>query len=284
MTAATMQGFATTNKAPITLSVIGHILLLIALSSSVVFMPDAPVPQLAIQAIIVDESKARRSAAAEAEQQEAVRRERAEAARLEQQRDAERRREEQKREQQLQAQQQQEQQRQAELKAQQQKAERAAAERRAADERRRQEAEAAAKKEAARKAAEAAQAQARAAEQREQARREAELAAMLAAEEELAAARSSGAMNRYVTLIAQKVERKWVQPASAVAGVECQVSVQQLPNGEVISARVTQCNGDELVRRSVETAVLAASPLPLPDDRLLFDRNLRFTFRPRVGN
>ena len=75
-----------------------------------------------------------------------------------------------------------------------------------------------------------------------------------------------------------------MQPASAVPGVECQVSVQQLPNGEVISARVTQCNGDELVRRSVENAVLAASPLPLPDDRVLFDRNLRFTFRPRIGN
>lgn len=292
-----MQGFATssffaTHRAPIAVSVIGHVALLAALSTSLVFMPSQPLQQLAIEAVVIDEGKMRRAAEAEQQKQaEAQRQEREqerqqqlEIQRREQEADAARRQEQQRREAEIEQQRKAAEAQAAERRAAEQRVaeERRVAEQKAAEERKRREAEASAQREADRKAAEA-RAKAEA-ERREQQRRQAELAAALAAEEELAAARSSGAMNRYITLIAQKVERNWVQPASAVAGVECEVSVQQLPNGEVISTRVTQCNGDEQVRASVERAVLAASPLPLPEDRLLFDRNLRFTFRPQVGN
>lgn len=284
MTASTMQGFAATHRTPMTVSVIAHILLLAALSTSIVFMPDQPLQQLAIEAVVIDESVARRAAAAEQQRERERQQQAAAEQRRQEQLAAERQAAEQRRvqEQQERARQEQQriqQQREADARA---AEERRQAEQRAAEERQRREAEEAARREQERRAAEERARQEAA--RREQERREAELAAMLAAEEELAAARSSGAMVRYITLIAQRVERKWVQPASAVPGIECQVSVQQLPNGEVISARVTQCNGDELVRRSVENAVLAASPLPLPEDRLLFERNLRFTFRPQLGN
>jgi colicin import membrane protein len=99
-------------------------------------------------------------------------------------------------------------------------------------------------------------------------------------EEALLAARESGEMSRYLALIQQRVERNWVRPASAAAGLECEVAVVQLPNGDVIDVRTVRCNGDDTVRRSIENAVRRSSPLPLPGNRVLFDRNLSFTFRP----
>ena len=133
-----------------------------------------------------------------------------------------------------------------------------------------------AKAEAERKAAEA---KAEAAKQ-EQARRQAELAAAMEAEEDLFAAQQSGEMDRYIALIQQRVERNWVPPASAQSGLECEVAVVQLPNGDVVDAKTVRCNGDAAVQRSIEAAVLRASPLPLPDNRALFERNLRFIFKP----
>jgi colicin import membrane protein len=81
-------------------------------------------------------------------------------------------------------------------------------------------------------------------------------------------------------MITDRVKRSWVQPASARPGVECDVHVTQIPGGEVVNVRIGACNGDAAVIRSIEAAVFSASPLPLPPDPSLFDRNLRFTFKP----
>ena len=102
----------------------------------------------------------------------------------------------------------------------------------------------------------------------------------LAEEERLLAAADSGALSDYVRMIGQKVERNWLRPPGARPGLECEVSVTQIPGGEVTAVQIGRCNADEAVRRSIEAAVLKASPLPLPDDATLFERNLRFTFKP----
>ncbi|NOX77191.1 MAG: cell envelope integrity protein TolA [Gammaproteobacteria bacterium] len=86
---------------------------------------------------------------------------------------------------------------------------------------------------------------------------------------------------RYIADIQNKVERNWIRPPSAKQGLSCKVAVKQIPGGEVINVTVTQCQGDEVFRRSVETAVYKASPLPRPSDPGLFDREIVFTFRPR---
>lgn len=154
-------------------------------------------------------------------------------------------------------------------------AEKAAAEKKAAE-------KAAADKKAADKAAAARKAE-QAARDAEEARRRAaasDLARQLAEEERLAAAADSGALAEYVGLIRQKVERNWVPPASARPGLECEVIVNQLPGGQVGDVRLGRCNGDDAVRRSIEAAVRRSDPLPLPADPALFERNLRFTFKP----
>lgn len=99
-------------------------------------------------------------------------------------------------------------------------------------------------------------------------------------EEERIAAMNSGAMARYQFALQQKIMRNWVPPASAQPGIECIVDVRQLPGGDVVTVIVGRCNGDAAVRRSIEAAVLKASPLPRPSDPNLFRRDLRITFKP----
>jgi colicin import membrane protein len=120
----------------------------------------------------------------------------------------------------------------------------------------------------------------KAAEERQRAQREAELRAQLAAEERVNAARSSGQMQQYLAQIQGSIERAWIRPSSARAGLACEVRVTQVPGGEVVGVQVTTCNGDDAVRQSIEAAVYRASPLPRPPDPALFDRNLTLTFRP----
>ena len=154
--------------------------------------------------------------------------------------------------------------------AEKQAAEKQAAEKKAAD-----------KKAADKAATETAEAQRKTAEDKRRRTAQAELDRQLAEEDALLAASDSGALAEYVALIAQKVERNWVRPPSAKAGLECELSVTQIPGGQVTGVRIGNCPADEAVRRSIEAAVLRASPLPMPANQALFDRNLRFVFKPQ---
>jgi len=89
-------------------------------------------------------------------------------------------------------------------------------------------------------------------------------------------------MDQYIGIIRQKVTRNWLRPPGAPSGLSCTVAVRLIPGGEVIDAKVTVSSGNSLFDRSVETAVLKASPLPLPPDPSLFPRfrELRFVFNP----
>jgi colicin import membrane protein len=120
----------------------------------------------------------------------------------------------------------------------------------------------------------------RAAEQRRRQAAEAELAAQIALEAEQNAARQAGLEDQYIRMIESKIKQEWNRPLSARPGIDCVVTVVQVPTGDVISARVASCNGDEAVRRSIERAVMDASPLPKPPHPSLFQRNLNVTFRP----
>lgn len=102
----------------------------------------------------------------------------------------------------------------------------------------------------------------------------------LTAEQNRIDARNASAQARYVYAITEKITRNWIPPASSVQGLSCLVSVRQLAGGDVMSVDIKRCNGDEAVKRSIEAAVKKASPLPLPDDPKLFDRNLLFEFEP----
>jgi colicin import membrane protein len=154
---------------------------------------------------------------------------------------------------------------------------RLSAERDAAERRKREEAIAKAKAEEEAKARELAREKREAAAQ---VQREKELKAQVAAEERRRKAERSGAMTAYIAALDQKVRRNWLQPALIPDGLECLVQVEQLPTGDVVRVKVLKCNGDEVVQRSIEDAVLKASPLPTPSDRTLYSRIVEFNFKP----
>ena len=95
------------------------------------------------------------------------------------------------------------------------------------------------------------------------------------------AAQNSAAMARYQEQIRARIERAWIRPPSARPGLRCEVRITQVPGGEVVGVKIGSCNGDESVQQSIEAAAYRASPLPLPPDPALFDRNLVVTFRPQ---
>jgi colicin import membrane protein len=150
-------------------------------------------------------------------------------------------------------------------------AEKAATEKAAAD-----------KKAAEKKKADEAAAAKKAADEKARVAREAELRRSLEAEERGNAMRNSDEAARWHASIVAKIQRAWIKPPSARAGVTCIVSVSQVPGGEVTNVRVNSCSVDDAaLRQSVENAVLAASPLPPPPDPALFERNLELTFAPQ---
>lgn len=114
----------------------------------------------------------------------------------------------------------------------------------------------------------------------EKRQREKELQAQL--ERERVQRRVQSAMAQYIPIIKQKVSRNWNQPASLQNNIEAHVNVRLSQAGEVLSARVVKSSGDPVFDRSVENAVLKASPLPIPQERGVNEefRNLRLIFKP----
>jgi TonB family protein len=60
--------------------------------------------------------------------------------------------------------------------------------------------------------------------------------------------------------------------------------IRQVPGGEVLNVRILRSSGDPGFDQSAESAVLKASPLPVPSDPRLFNaefRELDLEFSPR---
>jgi colicin import membrane protein len=110
--------------------------------------------------------------------------------------------------------------------------------------------------------------------------REEDMLRAAALEAEANAAREAGLLDQYISMIENRIKQHWDRPLSARPGIDCVVNVVQVQTGDVMSVRVGTCNGDDAVRRSIERAVMDASPLPRPPNAALFQRNLIVTFRP----
>jgi colicin import membrane protein len=129
-------------------------------------------------------------------------------------------------------------------------------------------------------------------EEEERLRREAEEAARLAAieadiqrsiasEREAQAARDSGLRAQWALAVGRKVEQYWNRPPNVGPNLECVLIVTQLPDGSVTGVSVERCTtNDQTIIRSVENAVLNASPLPQRPSGVPFERQIRITFIP----
>lgn len=92
----------------------------------------------------------------------------------------------------------------------------------------------------------------------------------------------SSLRDQYVRLIEQKVERNWLRPSAINADYKCEVFVTQSVLGDVLNVRLGVCANDLVFRNSIERAVRKSSPLPPPPNPEVFDREIRFVFKPKV--
>lgn len=111
--------------------------------------------------------------------------------------------------------------------------------------------------------------------------READLRARLADEETRTSAGFQGLKASYVRAIQAHVEQRWFEPPGVTQGLSCTIYVMQIPGGEVVGMRFGSCNGGAAVRQSIETAVRNASPLPVPPEPSLFEREVELIFTPK---
>lgn len=87
------------------------------------------------------------------------------------------------------------------------------------------------------------------------------------------------------TLIQQLLQEQWNRPPSARNGMRAVIQISMLPNGDLISATVTESSGDPAFDRSATSAVYGAAPFreltTLPIN--VFNENFRtltLTFQP----
>jgi colicin import membrane protein len=104
----------------------------------------------------------------------------------------------------------------------------------------------------------------------------------LTTEEERQQAQELRLFDEYARAIHDQIQRNWDRPLTAQPGLECVVKVTQLPSGDVVDIFFERCNGDDVVRRSIEVAVQRASPLPLAPLPSLFNADVTVIFRPEL--
>ncbi|MCU7834915.1 MAG: cell envelope integrity protein TolA [gamma proteobacterium symbiont of Taylorina sp.] len=94
--------------------------------------------------------------------------------------------------------------------------------------------------------------------------------------------KSKGIINRHAALIQRKIEQNWRQPLDVTSNLKCRINIILQPTGKVVSVRILDGSGSQAFDRSVETAVRKASPLPVPENREIFEqfRNLTLSFEP----
>ena len=110
-----------------------------------------------------------------------------------------------------------------------------------------------------------------------EAARKAQLEAQMQAEQEQRVRKEQG---NWMAAIRQRVIQSWIRPPSVQPGLDCYVKITLLPSGQVVHAKMGQCNGNAVIQQSIITAVLKASPLPIPQDPQAFSRNITFEFAP----
>jgi colicin import membrane protein len=107
------------------------------------------------------------------------------------------------------------------------------------------------------------------------------LAAQQADAARKAAAARASALGEYIAKIQAKVRGNWILPQDLQGNPEAIFLVIQLPTGEILNTKLLKSSGNPAYDTAVERAILKSSPLPLPSERSLFDRELKLTFRLR---
>ena len=100
------------------------------------------------------------------------------------------------------------------------------------------------------------------------------------AEARAEAARIGEVQKTWAQQLNEHIRSRWLRPPGLPQGLRCQVRIEILPNGEVVSVTIIRSSGNPAFDVSVENAVYKSSPLPLPSDPKAFERVLEPIFTP----
>jgi colicin import membrane protein len=89
------------------------------------------------------------------------------------------------------------------------------------------------------------------------------------------------ALATWIDKIRNKIRGHIVLPPNIQGNPEALVLVSQLPNGEVLEAKLVISSGHAAYDDAVLRAIKKSEPLPQPDTAGLFERDLQLKFRPK---
>jgi colicin import membrane protein len=84
-------------------------------------------------------------------------------------------------------------------------------------------------------------------------------------------------IDQYVAQIKDKIEKVFNNPATG-QDLSCKIFVRLSPAGDVLEAKIVESSGNSAFDQWANTAVLAAQPLPVPEDPRIFDKMRAFNF------
>jgi colicin import membrane protein len=88
----------------------------------------------------------------------------------------------------------------------------------------------------------------------------------------------------YIARISAKVRQRVILPNDLEGNPEAVFQVDLLASGEVVTAKLLKSSGSSPYDAAVQRAILAAQPLPVPEDPRLFHatfQNFLLSFRPK---
>lgn len=89
-------------------------------------------------------------------------------------------------------------------------------------------------------------------------------------------------VSKYSQLIKQAIAQQWLVPNGVSKTLSCQLRIRLAPDGTVLRVSLARSSGNAVLDRSAMNAVRKASPLPVPEDKKLFERfrEIALTVRP----
>jgi colicin import membrane protein len=97
----------------------------------------------------------------------------------------------------------------------------------------------------------------------------------------MAAAARSKALATWTDKIRAKIRGNIILTQDIPGNPEAIFDITILPTGEVLTVRKRKSSGNPGYDDAVERAIMKSSPLPQPDDRSIFQRQLELTFHPQ---
>lgn len=95
---------------------------------------------------------------------------------------------------------------------------------------------------------------------------------------------AQGEVNKYTALIIQAISEQWIVPTQANKKLSCKLKIRLAPSGLVLDVQITKTSGDPALDSSARAAVLKASPLPVPKDKLAFESFREFELKVKPEN